>query len=92
MSLICITVHFGKVGNPVGGQGNFIQSSSMNLKTKWKTDIVNEGMLNSRQLSLRMLLETLICSLFIFLYSSFNCCQFKFVSLFILYSDQQIQN
>jgi hypothetical protein len=44
MRLICINVQFGKVGNPVVGQGNFIQSSSMDLKTKWKTDIVNEGM------------------------------------------------
>jgi len=44
MSLICITVHFGKVRNLVVGQENGIQNSLLDLQRKWKTDIVNEGM------------------------------------------------
>jgi len=44
MRLICITLHFGKVGNTVVGQENCIQSSLKDLKREWKTDIVNGGM------------------------------------------------
>jgi len=44
MRLICITVHFGKVANPVIGQGNCIQSSLMDLNTKWRIDILNGDM------------------------------------------------
>jgi hypothetical protein len=43
MLLICIIVHFGKVGKPVDGKENCIQSSLMDLQRKWRPDIVNEG-------------------------------------------------